>query len=103
MTLREYRRYSEELKANGYKYRENCPYEGHNLWLKKFPDDCAHIEMNVYNHIGLDGEDIINITPRAIVELKDCDCEGTLILYFSTTNIIDIESMFDKYLRKLKD
>ena len=103
MTPREYRKYSEELRANGYQYKENCPYEGCNLWLKEFPDDCAHIEMNVYRNIGLDGEEFVNINPRAIVQLKDVECEGKLILRFRTTNIIDVESMFDKYLRRLKD
>lgn len=101
MTPREYRKYSEELRLNGYQYKENCPYEGCNLWLKKFPDDCAHIEMNVYRHIGEEGE-YVNVVPRGLIKLKDCECKGTFILNFDTSNIIDIESMFDKYLRRLK-
>lgn len=34
MTPRQYLRYTDELKSNGCEYREDCPYDGRNVWIK---------------------------------------------------------------------
>ena len=103
MNKREYLRYSDELKLNGYKFKKNCPYEGRNTWVK-YPDgdNQSIIEMCVYHGIGQEGNDYYNIRPIIRLIRTDCECALRLDIVFDTINIIDIESMFDKYVNKLK-
>lgn len=102
MTPRQYLRYTDELKANGYEYRENCPYDGRNLWLKE-PDGRVgnFIKIEVYHGFYPDGEEYYQARPFVIMERKDCCCEVHLSILFDTINIVDIESMFEKYVRMM--
>ena len=103
MNVNEYRRYSEELKKNGYEYRKDCPYDGNNMWVK-FPRDGDRdsvIQMDVYHGINVEGTEYYNVKPHVILRRRDCECGLRLTIDFDTNNIIDIESMFEKYYEKM--
>ena len=102
MTPREYLRYTDELKANGYEYRKDCPYEGRNRWVK-FPngDKYSLIYMDVYHGFNADGEEYYTVRPYVSLGRPDCECRVSLNISFDTTNIVDIESMFEKYVRMM--
>lgn len=103
MTPRQYLRYTDELKSNGYEYRKDCPYDGRNLWIK-YPtgEKSSYIRMDVYHHFNAEGEEYYNVRPYVILKRVDCECNVNLEITFNTNNIVDIESMFDKYIR-MKD
>ena len=103
MNKREYLSYTEELKKHGYEYRENCPYEGRNRWIK-FPngDQSEQIRMDVYSGTDIYCEEYFNVKPIIVIKGKDCECEIRLDIHFSTLNIVDIEGMFEKYSSKFK-
>lgn len=100
MTPREYLRYTDELKANGYEYRKDCPYEGRNRWVK-YPtgDIYSIIYMDVYHGFNADGEEYYTVRPYVSLGRADCECRVKLNIFFDTTNIVDIESMAEKYIR----
>lgn len=102
MTPRQYIRYREELKANGYEYRKDCPYEGRNLWIK-YPkeDHYSMIKMNVYHGFNAEGDEYYDVVPTIEMNRTDCDCELRLVINMKTNNIMDIESMFEKYVRMM--
>lgn len=103
MNPRQYLRYSEELKANGYEYKKDCPYEGRNVWVKFFKgDNDSYIRMDVYHGFSAEGDEYYNVKPYVVLNRMDCDCNVYLNISFDTTNIVDIESMFEKYYEKLK-
>lgn len=104
MTPREYLRYTDELKANGYEYKKDCPYEGRNRWVK-YPTGDIHspIYMDVYHHFNAEGEEYYHVKPYVTLDRTDCECCVSLNISFNTNNIIDIESMFEKYIRLMGD
>lgn len=96
MTPKEYTRYTEELKANGYTYHQDTPYEGRNFWLK-YPDGTGCIQMEVYHGINAEGFEYYYVHPYAKFRKPDCECTVRLEINFDTINITDIESMYYKY------
>ena len=102
MTAREYLQYCLQLRRNGYEFKKDCPYDGHNMWVKHpMKDNRSRIQMDVYSRIDDQGEEHFNLPPRAILLREDCDCEIRTTIYFKTNNIADIERMFAKYADKL--
>ena len=104
MTPREYLRYTEALKAAGYEYRKDCPYKRRNLWIKYPKEDRgSYIRMDVYHGFNAEGIEYYTVNPHGIINRGDCECSLNLDIAFNTTNIVDIESMFEKYYEKLED
>ena len=103
MSPREYKRYTEELKQNGYRFLQNQPYEGRCMWAKNPDEDInSVIRIDIYHGFNAEGEEYYNVQPTIVLSRCDCECNVRLSINLLTTNIVDIESMFNKYVEKLK-
>lgn len=106
MSPREYNQYAKELRANGYIYFPDTPYQGRNLWRKDIERDTledSYISIEVYEHRDEFGDIDYFLRAFGTIERYDCDCKIKSVISYNTLNIIDIESMFGKYADKLKN
>ena len=59
------------------------------------------IKMNVYHGFNAEGDEYYDVVPTIEMNRTDCDCELRLVINMKTNNILDIESMFEKYINRL--
>lgn len=106
MNPREYNQYAKELRANGYIYFPDTPYQGGNLWRKDIERDNledSYISIEVYDHHDVFGDRVYTLRALGTIERYDCDCKIKSVISYSTLSIVDIESMFGKYADKLNN
>lgn len=106
MNTREYTRYSQELRDNGYQFITDCPYKGRNVWRKLIPRDdllMSQIDIEVYEHNDDFGGITYTLRHYGVIERKDCECKIRTEIRYHTSNIIDIESMFVYYADKINN
>ena len=98
MSPREYRKYAEVLKSNGYKYMSDCPYEGRNRWMK-YPTGKGGsvIEFDVYHGFNAECEEYYSVRPRIRISKNDCHCSVNVDITFNTDDLAYIEGVFEKY------